>query len=709
MLLPALDLDARMRVDAVLERLALNGFWCDARDEAALRRLRPLALRLDAPLAGLARQLARDPCCHGAAIRRQAGTRLYWHALRLDAVLARCAQAPAAAALGEVLRLEAGEEADALALRDASAGLQRTCVLLQDGMGVAVWIAPPRPAAAAAPQAQRRRSAALSVSRSPEVPSAVPEAASPGKAWPRIDAPAAVHAGKPFDVVVGLAAAPREGVGGAAFDLPFPAGKDTLDVRIELAAEGVEAPEGWSRVLCVARGDLSAEVRFRLVGAPPAPDPAASLTMLEVRYTVGGQVCGTASRPLVVLSAAESVPEEVAQDWRAVAPTASAVAFVPDDHVPDLTIEISKPGRNAAQGNYVCVLRSPHALDIDPGPFPMDLGQDARTFARAMVDEIRLFAASELLEDMIKGHGELVASRLPRQAFDAIRRVAARVGPAAPSVLIVSAEPYVPWELAWMDRPLDPARPPFLGAQALVGRWLRDEQPGGDDGLPRPAPHPCAEMQVGNLAVLAAHYQAATGLARLFQAEQEARAIAQGFPSTPLPATAQALRQLLRGTVMKDFAEVPVDAVHFAGHGDFDPARPDGSAMYLEDGTPLRSTLFRAAQFGGKRQPVLFLNACMLGVGGELLGDMGGFPGNALRGGFGGVLGALWEVDDQRARDIALEFWERALPAAPARGEPVGAILRDLRATYATAQPHPQATCLAYVYYGHPLLTLRRA
>ncbi|RZL08220.1 MAG: CHAT domain-containing protein, partial [Rubrivivax sp.] len=177
-----------------------------------------------------------------------------------------------------------------------------------------------------------------------------------------------------------------------------------------------------------------------------------------------------------------------------------------------------------------------------------------------------------------------------------------------------------------------------------------------------------------------------------------------------LPASAAMLDGLLKAAVKRDDQLIGgVDAVHFAGHGDFDPSRPDGAALFLEDGTPLRSTAFRAARYGGECQPLLFLNACMLGIGGELLGDMGGFPGNSLRGGFGGVLGALWEVDDQVAHDVALEFWRRALPPAPARGEPIGAILRDLRTRYAPeAKPAPVATYLAYVYYGHPRLTLQR-
>jgi CHAT domain-containing protein len=171
------------------------------------------------------------------------------------------------------------------------------------------------------------------------------------------------------------------------------------------------------------------------------------------------------------------------------------------------------------------------------------------------------------------------------------------------------------------------------------------------------------------------------------------------------------VKRLLDAKLTKDFSEVAVEAVHFAGHGDFDPKQTDSSVLMLSEGRPLPSIMFRSANYGGEKQPtpLFFLNGCMIGVGGELLGDMGGFPGNCLKGGFGGVVGALWEVDDKVAHEIALEFWRRALPAGGGKPEPVGEILRDLRGKYSAAAAVPESTYLAYVYYGHPRLTLQRA
>jgi hypothetical protein len=181
------------------------------------------------------------------------------------------------------------------------------------------------------------------------------------------------------------------------------------------------------------------------------------------------------------------------------------------------------------------------------------------------------------------------------------------------------------------------------------------------------------------------------------------------YDGVPLAASTTSLKRLLDADVEHGFERIGgVDAVHFAGHGEFDPARPDSSVLFLSDGFPLSSMLFRSAKYGGTHQPLIFLNACMIGIGGQLLGDMGGFPGNCLKGGFGGVLGALWEVDDATAGEIAVDFWKRAMGSGGKAGEPIGAILRDLRARYVGGSPSPESTYLAYVYYGHPMLTLER-
>jgi len=201
-----------------------------------------------------------------------------------------------------------------------------------------------------------------------------------------------------------------------------------------------------------------------------------------------------------------------------------------------------------------------------------------------------------------------------------------------------------------------------------------------------------------------------TALKSLPGAEKEGATLVEDYDAIELPASTTAMKQLLDAQLTHGSTRIGgAGAVHFAGHGEFDPSRPDASVLFLSNGRPLPSLMFRSAKYGSAQQPLLFLNSCMIGIGGEVLGDMGGFPGNCLRGGFGGMVGALWEVDDSVASEIAVEFWRRALPLNGEPAEPVGVILRDMRARYlAGGEVIPVSTYMAYVYYGHPMLKLQR-
>ena len=90
---------------------------------------------------------------------------------------------------------------------------------------------------------------------------------------------------------------------------------------------------------------------------------------------------------------------------------------------------------------------------------------------------------------------------------------------------------------------------------------------------------------------------------------------------------------------------------------------------------------------------------------GQLLGDYGGFPGNCLAGGFCGLVAPLWAVNDSVAKEIAIEFYRKALKADS--GVSVAEIIRDIRSNY--NRKNPISSYLAYVYYGNPSLRLNRA
>jgi CHAT domain-containing protein len=114
-------------------------------------------------------------------------------------------------------------------------------------------------------------------------------------------------------------------------------------------------------------------------------------------------------------------------------------------------------------------------------------------------------------------------------------------------------------------------------------------------------------------------------------------------------------------------------------------------------------------------RPFVFLNACQVGTGSEVLGDYSGIAAAFLNAGASGVIAPLWSVKDDIAKTVALEFYENTFAGASV-GEsaraaragfssPVSPPGDDNAAEDATADG-PSATFMAYQYFGHPSLRL---
>jgi CHAT domain-containing protein len=135
------------------------------------------------------------------------------------------------------------------------------------------------------------------------------------------------------------------------------------------------------------------------------------------------------------------------------------------------------------------------------------------------------------------------------------------------------------------------------------------------------------------------------------------------------------------------------------GHG----SAAGGQSLDLEDGQTLTSTKVRGlATFrtAFARLPTLvLLNACEVGRPAPALSGVGGLVQALIRQRAGGVIAALWSVEDSIAHKIAAEFYEEALKE-PAR--PFADILRAIRArAYDEANPLEDSYA-AYCFYGDP-------
>jgi hypothetical protein len=470
-------------------------------------------------------------------------------------------------------------------------------------------------------------------------------------------------------------------------------GAATIPVEVQVVADGFQPFEGWTRVLNVLVANPAKEsVTIRLT---PLPQVArVRQTSIIVHFVVDGVTCGTHTQHVVVAHAAADVPraDDRGVAWTGAQPTPPGLTLGAPLSAPDVELNIAKPDGNPAKGTYVCTMRNAHGVPVDRTPVEISLGDEARTFATTIIEDMRVWDGDPALETLFAGHSATIAGKLPKTFWEMLRAVAARVPGRPLTFQLNSADPYVPWELALMEPPLDPGRPPILAAQVVMGRWIL-----GDSAVSAP---PRVEVKVTKIAAMAGKYNAiATGLRRLPEAEAEVHDLEQKFKATTYAGDSTSLKALLDASIGGG-----AQVVHFAGHGQVGVTRPGDAAIYLDNGKPLSPIFFRKTNLGAQHAPFIFFNACMVGVGGEMLGDYGGFPGNCLAGGFTALVAPLWAVNDTVAHWIALQFYDRAL-AAPAR--PVAEVLRELRANYST---NPTVSSyLAYVYYGNPNLKVQWA
>jgi CHAT domain-containing protein len=322
------------------------------------------------------------------------------------------------------------------------------------------------------------------------------------------------------------------------------------------------------------------------------------------------------------------------------------------------------------------------------GPFKKRIGKTAERFAAGLSEIKRRqnpadnFATSELLalgleigelipKELLEGENWLLGESLQKRS---------------PSILILTDEPYIPWELALVpSQNASSGQRRYLGEIAEVGRWpINDRQE-----------TPRAKLNASNLHAFAAEsYSGAGNRKDLLEAVKEREFLVETFGAIPHAATRPVIDEWLRSTQTSE------ETVHMALHGYSDPRASD-QGLILGDGEILTPQLLLGVQSGGSARAysLVFLNACQTGTGGESLGQVAGFPGTLARNGAGAVIAPLWEVDDREARDFAEKFYEKTLNDRMQ----VGNALKSLR----QRSPGERGIArLAYIFYGHPLLQL---
>lgn len=504
--------------------------------------------------------------------------------------------------------------------------------------------------------------------------------------YAEIDAPEAVVQGRVFSAKIGLAAAPSPHTTPSPLYAPLDAGPAyTLTIQVALA--GLHLRDEHD---AIHRLEVSPEVPFPSKSIEVEAD---ALTVGDSReativlvYSVGGQIIGIAQRDVVVIA------HEAVETASAPQPHESLQLQPPvGEGVADLTVAIVR--KRGEPGVLTWTLTSPHVGIVNgAGVSETDIGTDPQSFADTLIEGVELHEGRPDLFEHIRGQGLTVANHIPA-AFWAALEASRSMVDGTPTVLLLSQEPYVPWEIAvtegHLSAPFVSEAGPFLGAQVRMGRWFAEENPRNP---PRPTPQPSASLTIDVLAVVSGHYL--TGRwSDLEGAMEETRLLVQQYEAVTVDATLADVRACLLG-------HPAAQLVHFATHGKYEGSGARQGIVMVDDSYLDPTTV---AGYDLPAPLIVFLNACQVGTGSVVLGDYSGLAAAFLRAGASAVVAPLWSVDDNLAREVAIEFYDALFDGvSPAE------ILRRDRASFAADPVPDKATRLAYQYFGHPDLRVTR-
>lgn len=425
---------------------------------------------------------------------------------------------------------------------------------------------------------------------------------------------------------------------------------------------------------------------------------------IGLQYLVDGQVVGLAWRTFVAVDEPALVGSAPAPPSRE-RELLDLTPLITDDP-PDLVLAVHAADTGSERWVWTAFAADP-ALAVPDAPNVATLDGEVAQFALATRRAIQFSTDRQSDYLTLAGRAHRIGASMPAAAREALRALLNEPGrTSAPSVLLLTEELVIPWELAAIGRDTQTAwggTSPFLGAHVALGRWPLTEH--------RPRPVPRDRVTVSSAAVITADYTGVAGWGRLEHAMAEADEVAALFtpPATRIEPDLVAVIDLLRG-------QPPADVLHVALHGQFDhEGDQEGIVLVQRREDTVKAQFLTPIQVENgdlANGPFVFLNACQVGADERVLGSYGGFASTLLRIGAAGVVAPLWNIDDHVAATIARDFYAHTLGPEQVS---VAEAMRRIRTAYtedAVRAGTPGATSptlLAFQVFGHPHLRLTRS
>jgi hypothetical protein len=502
--------------------------------------------------------------------------------------------------------------------------------------------------------------------------------------YPMMASPDEVQPEKEFPIVVSLTEEPHPDVSilkgnrtpEGKLILSLPAGQDSWKLTVLLSGDGLEFIQGNSATIDLPRKGNPVPATF-LVKANPA---AALDGVLHVRaaFVYKATPLAHIQRDIKITGATPAVGSETATAQVAAAPANMEIS----DQVPqpDLAVII--------KGDTVLILSPWIGYSLGSLPdlkgFPDFLAKQSPASAGRGSEPVDAVRAA----DNARGFGETLYDNYAPEVFKtAFWRLVQTRGDRFHTIQIYSDHPNIPWELMRPRRPDGTGqRQDFLGLKYSVARW--------DNSNGILLEHPPYHESMPKMFVIAPHYSGSRSLdAEATETQELARL--EGYSA--VDGNREAVRALFRNP--------PQGIVHFAGHGQLDPAH-DQFEILLEDGQLNVQSWRSMADAGLLSHTFFFFNACDVGQAKQTGNFFDGFGPAVLSEGASGYIGALWPVNDQVAAKFSVRFYQllqEQMQHGPAD------VSETLRRTRQEIYDGKNPTALAYVLYGDTNLKFVRA
>ena len=530
---------------------------------------------------------------------------------------------------------------------------------------------------------------------------------------------------RPYRLTVKLSDQPQPEEGAhlstPEFDVPVDPGQSVVKLRVKLSAPDfdlapAEASAGWLREMnFYPEAAASSAITFTLLAQDRFEERY--FAGLRVQFILDGQVLGSAFRRVEVLRD-ENVSPTPANAFppapgypldekgiARIAPVLTPLSYRPDAPLVDLTVSIFE---TETEDKLLWEIAGPwlEPADFPPGDyFSQNLG--AQEFVKTYLSPFGM--PGNWPEDLMNTDGLLkplsvsmlfsnlltLRNSAPKQFWQLYALSLERYrqqgrAPEAFSILFITADTHIPWELMPVAEEIRPDETEFaqmpllLGSAHRVGRWL----------LETGNAQPEARLDLRGFTLAAPVYQDDP----LPSAQQEADFLQRAYRARRLPNSADDFIRFMKTGRPTDGTGI----LHFAGHGDCCTDAQRRNWLVLENPRTLYDLNSAANNLGnrlGKLNPILaFFNACNVGRAAPgPLGSNGGWGRALLHQQYKGYIGPLWSVFDAHARDISQRFYALAIEDHL----PLGEVMRQIRMTF--SRDNRLFTYLAYLYLGHPL------